>query len=438
MLPAAVCGLLFLCCWAALGCYALREFSYSRFEEICNEQRRPERFGQVLKQQEPTLLALELTLTIATLCFSAGLCALLGVPARGPDGAINGWDTLQFALEYGGFALIVMIAADVLPWMIARVSAEPFLFHFWPLMRAVHWLLFPVLAVAKRADRVLHGICGLGDPDHHETSSISEEIRTVVDEGQREGLLESEARTMIHRVIELGDEDVGAIMTPRTDMDCIPVETSIEDARRRLLEVGHSRVPVIGESTDDIIGILYAKDLLRALDPSPRTEGPLVLREIVRDPIFIPESTDIQALLEMMKRQRVQIAIVLDEYGGVAGLVTMEDILEEIVGEIEDEYDAGESGQQIVQLRPNVAEVDARARIEECNEALELSLPVDGDYETIGGFVFAQFGRIPHAGEVVAWGPLKFTAIEVDKRKLNRIQIEVVTVGEADKDAPAS
>src|SRR5262249_2977933 len=168
---------------------------------------------------------------------------------------------------------------------------------------------------------------------------VGDEIRAVVDEGRREGVIESDAGQMIHRVMELQDEDVAAIMTPRTEMFCIDVESSLDEARLKLIESGHSRVPVIGESTDDILGLLYAKDFLKAVGPHRSGDPIPVLRDLLREPVYVPVTTQIPALLELLKRKKVHIAIVLDEYGGVAGLVTMEDILEEIVGEIADEFD---------------------------------------------------------------------------------------------------
>ena len=157
---------------------------------------------------------------------------------------------------------------------------------------------------------------------------------------------------MIDRVMELHDEDAAAVMTPRTDMICLRVDASLEDARRQLLEAGHTRVPVIGETTDDIVGILYAKDILGHLKVDV-SSAPGGLREVVREPFYVPETTGIDTLLETLKHEQVHLAIVLDEYGGVAGLVTLEDILEEIVGEIEDEYEPQEEEleEELEQLR---------------------------------------------------------------------------------------
>ncbi len=179
---------------------------------------------------------------------------------------------------------------------------------------------------------------------------------------------------------------------------------------------------MIGESTDDIIGVLYAKDLLHHLHANGKSG--VTLREIVREPYYVPETTGIDTLLENMKRKRVHLAIVVDEYGGGAGLVSMEDILEEIVGEIVDEYDAAEeTGIQTVS--PDIFDVESRVHIDDLNEQFDFGLPEAGDYDTIGGFVFHQLGRVPKEGEHFTWKKLRITVQSVDTRKIHKVRIEL-------------
>ncbi len=407
--------------WCSLGCYALREFSYSRLEALCQKQGRAEVFGIVLKQHESALLGLELMLTVFTLAYSGAVCFWIGWVDRmllvtTPQAVF------AFGFEYFLFAMIVLIVGDAVPWTIARVASEPFIYHFWPVIRFCQVALSPVLWAAKSLDRMAHRWAGLGEPEADDAAVLTNEIRTVVDEGQREGYLEPSAQSMIHRVMELQDDDISKIMTPRTAMFCIDVETSVEDARRLIIESGHSRVPIYGEKIDDILGMLYSKDLLSALDPQlPRQP---VLREIIREPVYIPDTTGIPAVLELMQRQRVQIAIVTDEYGGVAGLVTMEDILEEIVGEIDDEYDKEEIDTEIQVVSETITEVDGRVHIDDLNDRFGYQLPDDGEFDTIGGFVFSQLGRIPSEGEVLNWDGLTLTVLAADARKINRLRIE--------------
>ena len=177
------------------------------------------------------------------------------------------------------------------------------------------------------------------------------------------------------------------------------------------------------KSTDDIVGILYAKDLLNHVG-EVNGAAPRLLTEIIREPLYIPESTGIDKLLQTMQKQRIHIAIVLDEYGGVAGLVTMEDILEEIVGEIADEHDEVPD-ELIHQIQEDIIEVDARVHIDDLNEQFGFQLPEDEDYDTIGGFVFTQLERVPKVNEQLSWGTLEMTVLDADKRKIIKVRIKV-------------
>uniref|UniRef100_A0A7C2K2X7 HlyC/CorC family transporter n=1 Tax=Schlesneria paludicola TaxID=360056 RepID=A0A7C2K2X7_9PLAN len=422
-LLAALAGLLVLVAWAALGCYALRDFAYSRLEELCERHGVPDRLRSIMMQQDQALLVLEVLLTVATLGASITVCRWLGGPLD--DSAA---EIARVVFEYVLSAIAVVIAADLIPWLVTRVAAERFLFRFWPVIQFLLWTFQPLVGAARGADLFAHRLIGRGAPESDDASLIGEEIRTVVDEGRREGVLEQGAGVMIERVMEFQDEDVGAIMTPRTDMICIPVDASLEEARQQLLASGHSRVPVIGESTDDIIGILYAKDLLKALEPDRKPGEPVpVLRDIVREPLHVPLTTEIPSLLELLKREHVHIAIVSDEYGGVAGLVTMEDIVEEIVGEIADEYDTKQQPADIVVLSDTATEVDARVHLDDLNARFHYDLPEDQAFDTIGGFLFSLMGRVPIEGETIEWNGLRFTVLAADQRKALRLRIDTVT-----------
>lgn len=423
MLPGLVFVLMLVACWSALGCDALREFSYSHLEELCNKRGVPDRFGQILKRQGQALLALEFLLTMATLGLATILCTWIGWPTvdlrDSPDGG-----TYQFILRYAFFAVLAFTAADLLPWTIARVASEQFLCTCWPMIEALQTALLPLLWIANQLDRYAHALVGRTELESDETSMIEEEIRSVVEEGEREGVLESGSTAMIQRVMQLQDEDVGAIMTPRTEMDCVSADFTLEEARQRLIESGHSRLPVIGDSTDDVLGMLYAKDLLKALEPVRTGTTIPVLRDIIREPVFVPSTTAIPSLLELMKRQKVHIAIVHDEYGGVAGLVTMEDILEEIVGDISDEYDDEQLADDIHELNETTVEVSARVRLDELNRRFDFGLPEDGEFDTVGGFVFAQKGSMPSSGESFVWHKLRLTVLNADARVVKRLRID--------------
>ncbi|MFQ5730564.1 MAG: hemolysin family protein [Planctomycetaceae bacterium] len=405
-----------------LAAFSLRAFSRGRLDEICKRRGRPKRFGRILKGDEDARLLCELAAAALT-----PLLVGLGVHQfdvfNSPAG--GWWEWTMWTGLIVGLLLAFLLLLTVLPWTISRVGGERLIYALWPALGAATRVFSPVLRPLKAFDRMMHRLTGREYLVDGEAGSITEEIRSVVDEGEREGLLENDARTMIHRVMELHEEDTAAIMTPRTEMVCVRADATLEEARDVLLRAGHSRVPVIGETTDDIVGILYAKDLLRhaCRGGGAGEDRPATLKQIVREPYYVPETTGIDSLLEMMKRKRVHLAIVVDEYGGVAGLVSMEDILEEIVGEIVDEYDAAEET-GIVTLSADAVEVDSRVHIDDLNDQFPFNLPEDADYDTVGGFVFHQLGRVPESGEAFTQGQVRVTVQKADKRRIHNVRLE--------------
>ncbi|MCA9071503.1 MAG: HlyC/CorC family transporter [Planctomycetaceae bacterium] len=421
LLPAVV-GLLGVVTWFfAVAGYALRDFSRNRIDELCQNRGVSHRFRDILDYHQQALVTMELGVCATFLA----LVGLIFYQAESWSLLSNTQDPISwisFIAQLLGLVLGLMIWVVVIPRTWARVGGEKFIVRMWPLIRIAHKIVSPILKGVAKFDRMAHRMAGVPEPTTGTLPSLTQEILSVVDEGQRDGLIEPQARKMIRRVMELQEEDVAAIMTPRTEMHVLQVDTPLDQARTILLDGGHSRVPVVGESTDDIIGILYAKDLLHHLD---NTNGKVVsLKDIVREAIYIPETTGIDTLLERMKREHVHIAIVIDEYSGVAGLVTLEDILEEIVGEITDEYDPEEE-EDIHQISNDVIEVDARVHVDELNEQFEFDLPEDGDFETIGGFVFNQLGRVPKKSEAFNWRNLRVTVLNVGKRKIHKLRIEI-------------
>jgi CBS domain containing-hemolysin-like protein len=414
-LSAAALG---ITCLAALAARALGEFSPAEFQEICRRRNKPERLGHVLRWRERVSLAMQ---SLRTVAFAAA-AAIGGLAAwqqgQSHDFAIGAWTPVVLA------GMLCMLAANVwLPWTLARLWADQFLYIAWPLLWALSLALVPLALAARVVDVALHRIAGRDLPVPDE-ESFEEDIRTIVSEGHREGLLEEEAREMIEGVIELGDVDVSQIMTPRTDMVSIPASCSWEEMLQQAINAGHTRIPVYGRNRDDILGILHTKDLIPELARSPeqRVEP---WTKLLRQPVFVPETKPIDALLQELQRGRNHMVVVLDEYGGVSGLVTIEDVLEEIVGEIADEYDAAHV-EGLRELAPGVCESLGRVHIDEINERLGLELPEDADYDTIGGFVFNELGHIPTAGEDLVWRNVRITVLDATRRRIERVRIEVL------------
>lgn len=244
-----------------------------------------------------------------------------------------------------------------------------------------------------------------------------EEIQEIMDAGEEEGLINEEENEMIRAIFTLRDTVVREIMVPRTDITCITVGSSVEEALAAIIEGGHSRIPVYEGTVDNIVGILYAKDLLRYWR---KDESVVNLRKIIRAPYFIPESKNLEELLQEFRRKRVHLAIVIDEYGGTSGLVTIEDLLEQIVGDIQDEYDREE--EWIVEQRDGAVMVDARLSIDELAEHFGVDVERD-KFDTVGGLIAHLTGKIPAAGEEVFCAGLVLKVLDADARRIGKLLV---------------
>lgn len=393
-------------------CESLRNFLRSRLAFVCRLQKNEERFGTILRDDELALQAAE-SIRLVTLGIALLQGGLTHYHAAGPVSTLSFWSDLIVV------SVFIWLGLWVIPWSISRVAAEHVLFHTWPLIHLSIRIVQPLISVGQRIDTFIHRMAGLQDPTPENLETLTEEIQSVVDEGEREGILASRAGKMIHRVMELRQEDVRAVMTPRTDILTIQADQTIEEARKQLLDAGHSRVPVVEGSADNIVGILYARDLLEHVGNGNET---IALKDIVREAFYVPETNSIDTLLNRMKQEGLHLAIVLDEYGGVTGLVTLEDILEEIVGDIADEFDEQEDD-RIEWLDRHTMIVDARMHIDEMNDLFDLELPEDRDFDTLGGLVFSELERVPKQGERFDWNGIQFTVVESTDRKIIRIQL---------------
>jgi putative hemolysin len=261
----------------------------------------------------------------------------------------------------------------------------------------------------------------LGADVSRDAQITAEELKLIVERGGEQGVLEAEEEQMINAVIELGERRVHEVMVPRVSIVGIRVDASFEEAIDVVIDEGHSRIPAYEESLDEVVGILYAKDLLPYLksDAAPRP----ALRALLRPPVLVPESMTIDDLLHELQRRKVHIAIVLDEYGGTAGLVTIEDLLEEIVGEIQDEYDVEEP--MVVRISEDEARIDGRADVDELREIfdIELELEDEEEYDTVGGLIYHRVGGVPAPGDIVNVDGLTLTVESTDGRRVGKVLV---------------
>jgi CBS domain containing-hemolysin-like protein len=248
------------------------------------------------------------------------------------------------------------------------------------------------------------------------TFVTEDELKNLVDAGQQEGVLEQGERRMIYSIFGLGDTLAREVMVPRIDVLALDVHTTLPEAADTLLQSGYSRVPVYEETVDNIVGLLYAKDLLGAWRADAPPDS---LRALLRPPYFVPEAKPVDDLLAEMQTRRIHMAIVVDEYGGVAGIVTLEDIVEEIVGEIQDEYDEREEA-LYRQIAPGEYDVAGRMDLDDFNELMDVNLPVE-EADTLGGFIYSRMGHIPAAGERLLVGDLELVVKQVSRRRITEI-----------------
>ncbi len=243
------------------------------------------------------------------------------------------------------------------------------------------------------------------------------DLRSMAEVGHEEGSIEREEKELIHSIFEFGDTIVREVMVPRPDVTAIEGDKTLRDVQALVLQHGYSRIPVFTDDLDEIVGIVYAKDVLKALHQGKHD---MPLSDIVRKAHFVPESKKVADLLREMQQEKFHIALVTDEYGSVSGLVTLEDLLEELVGEIADEYDTEEP--ELEQVAENVYRVDGKLAIDELNEILDVELP-DEEWDTIGGLMLGLIGSIPEEGQEVPFQNLRFTAERVNGRRISKVLV---------------
>ena len=316
---------------------------------------------------------------------------------------------------------IIAVFGVAIPHAWASHAGEKVLAATLSILMGFRYALYPMVWLMQAFDVPVRRLSGAIEDEDDEQGRAKREIIEVASEGQAKGTVDAEEVRMIESVIAFGKMQTGRIMTPRTDIFAISADASWQDACRMVFDSGHTRVPVYEGDLDNIIGILYAKDLLQHACQAEQAD----LRHIVRKPFFVPETKPLNELLREFRARKVHIAVVLDEYGGTVGLVSIEDVLEEIVGEIADEYDESAPA-PVRRVDSATIEVDGRMRVGELNHASELSVPEDADYDTVAGLIFWELGYIPSAGERLQAHGAQFTVLAADERRITRVRVEAM------------
>lgn len=315
--------------------------------------------------------------------------------------------------------VIVILFAEITPKVWA--NKNPIVFSK-IIAVPLYWAYFLISPVSSSLTNIIKLATAKVKFDRSKTALSSEEITDLADIGVEKGTLEEEEHGLIHGLVAFKTIAVREVMTPRVDVVALPHDISFEDLVELIKESGHSRIPVYKDDLDNVLGILYAKDLLPYLN-SQKTDETFDLRKVIRECIFVPETKLISNLMQEFQRKNMHMSIVVDEYGGTSGIITLEDILEEIVGEIRDEFDDEED--EITEISENKFLVSGKVDIDEIEEKLKIKIEVpDEDFETLGGFIFSHAGTIPEIGyEFEEYGYL-FRVSEIENNRINKVEIE--------------
>ncbi len=324
-------------------------------------------------------------------------------------------------------AILLWVTAIIVPMSIANHAGERSIIRLSVPIRLAHMAFIWVLPVWRFTNEVVRRLAG---SDHHanDISITGSDLRSIVADDEVQDKLDETERDMLEAVVEFRSTSVEQIMTPRTEINAIEYTDDLATVQAFIDEHGHSRHPVYSENLDHIEGMLYAKDLLKWIITHGNNGTPFVLSTILREPSFVPETKTVRELLTQLLTDQVHIAIILDEYGGTSGLVTMEDIVEEIFGEIQDEYDETEESVSVeINESNNSAVIDARTEIDDANdelEAINIELPETDDYDTVAGFVNTILGRIPEVNEEFDHESVRYTILEAEPTRVIRVRIQ--------------
>jgi putative hemolysin len=377
------------------------------------------RLQKILEDRNRTLTTILIANTFVLLATS-GFATYLFVEIGIPQAPL--WSTLITTI-------VLLIFGEILPKTLAVSNSARVALRLAGPLTFFIWLLTPLTSLLLATTNLIVRLFGGSEP--HGPYVTEDDIKTLVNVGVEQNVLEEGERELIHSIIEFGDTIVREVMTPRTDMISVPATAPPKRALDLVIKDGYSKLPVYDETVDNVVGVVHDRELLIAL--ANGTIATTSLRALMRTVAHVPESKRISELLREMQRGKYSLAIVVDEYGGTAGLVTMEDLLEEIVGEIRDEHDEGEE-EPIRRIADDETIVEAGTNIEDVNAALDLELPHE-DFETIGGYTVGLFGRLPHEGEEIE--ATDGVRLRVDRTRGRRIlAVRIFTNGKAHADEP--
>ncbi len=341
-----------------------------------------------------------------------------------PAGIVGGVSVVIITIIMSYFSLVL---GELVPKKIAMQAAEKISFKIVGVLLFLSKVFSPLVKVLSVSTNAVVRLLGF-NPHANEETVTEEEIRMMVDVGGEKGVIEDVQKEMINNIFEFDDLDAGDTMTHRTDMVAVEVNESLQEVIDVSVENGYSRIPVYEDDQDNIIGIVYIKDLLEYVGKKLPNK---TLRDIMRKPLYVPESKVCGDLFKEMTEKRTQMAVVVDEYGGTAGIVTLEDIVEAIVGNIQDEYD--DEDEEISKINETTFTIDGVTNLEEVEEITGVQIP-EGSYDTLAGFLIKELGFLPQEGETyeVVYENLKFTVLSVEDRRIEKVRVEITPIEKSD------
>jgi putative hemolysin len=392
--------------------YSLRDFNRTAFAEMLGRRNADKWFEPTIDRAGDLVLVTAVFRQAANIAIWVFLFALFDNPGR--------ILLIRYGLPIVVGSVITLFTSVALAHALANYAPEWLIASTAPGLHFLRWAMTPLTALMKQLDKKVRGLIGVTDDE--ETDDIEQEIISAVEEGAKEGVVDEQEREMIESVIELRDTTVDQIMTPRPQVHGVELKSTLEIVKQTIEDTGHSRIPVYEDTLDHIVGVLYARDMIRLVGQPPERFD---IRGMMRGVYFVPETKPTRDLLRDFRNQKVHIAVVLDEYGGTSGVVTIEDILEELVGEITDEHEPAEPP-LLRRISERQAEADATIHLDELNRQMGTTLPEDDGYETLGGYLSTTLGKIPEKGTVFEQGGVRFTILDAEPRKVNRVKLELL------------
>lgn len=391
--------------------YALRDLSRNRLADALGKRGLDRLFEPILDN------AFELAFLAGSFRLLTNMLALLALVEL--YGIVIGNTAGQYGAAIATAIVLLTLCSIGLPHALATHHGEAFVARWARLMLAVRVVAHPLTEALTSLERLVRPRRSDADEEESAENEAEEELLEAVEDATSAGAVDEQERRLIEKVIDFGDATADDAMTRRSEIVALPVTATLDEAREAIEKSGHSRIPVYEESIDKVIGILYARDLLGLWGDGKEFD----MRRMLRTPLVVPQSTPLQNLLAEIQTRKVHIAIVLDEHGGTAGLITIEDIMEQIFGDIVDEHEPAEPP-MIKHLGEHAAEFDARVEIDDVNAELGIELPDDEDYTTLGGFLTKAMARIPLAGETHESHGARFVVIAAEPQRIKRVRIE--------------